>query len=146
MLYVYFIQYHQMGSVCLSVTCEWVCISAAVSTWRMSGQRAISWFVFCALCGFKARLLHGRCRRGGGHRSFGLEIQKMSTFYVIVCTACVSASTCGVGGLSIWGLRICKASSRGVVFFLNFPSGLLNKSIQYYFCFTTNTFRIYLQF
>lgn len=37
--------------------------------------------------------------------------------------------TCETGGLSIWGLRICKASSRGVCFFLNFPSGLLKTTI-----------------
>lgn len=33
--------------------------------------------------------------------------------------------TCGAGGFSIWGLRICNASSWGLCFFLNFPSGLL---------------------
>lgn len=45
---------------------------------------------------------------------------------VYECT-CVCTYTCGAGGLSIWGLSICKASSRGVCFFLNLPSGLLNK-------------------
>lgn len=46
-------------------------------------------------------------------------------FYSTLCK-CVCVCTCGAGGLSICGLRICKASSRGVCFFLNFPSGLLN--------------------
>lgn len=46
-----------------------------------------------------------------------------------VCV-CVCVFTCGAGGFSICGLRICKASSRGVCAFLNFPSGLLSTTTQ----------------
>lgn len=43
---------------------------------------------------------------------------------------CEGTCTCGAGGLSIWGLRMSRASSRGVCVFLNFPSNLLNTSTQ----------------
>ena len=62
------------------------------------------------------------------------NVLNMADFY----SACVCLSwlymkvcTCAAGGLSIWGLRICKASSRGVCFLLNLPSGLLNASTRH---------------
>lgn len=132
----------RMSNECVS-TYEWV------STWRRYGARPIRCSCLCALGGFKSGLFHCRCRRWGSNRTFGLNRHKnislcdcdwsnrhstvnfktcMPNVHVFQAHVCVC--TCGAGGLSIWGFRICKASSRAVCFFLNFPSGLLNISIQ----------------
>lgn len=61
-------------------------------------------------------------------------VPMMSGFklYMLLALTCerVCVFTCGAGGFSICGLRICKASSRGVCVFLNFPSGLLSTTTQ----------------
>ena len=123
-------------------------IRSAFGTWRRKGERANRRSRLGGLGGFLSHLFHCRCRRRGGYRTFGLERQKKEDFFFLargtsdsLCVLCntwicrrvcvcvlVCVCTCGAGGLSIWGLRICKASSRGVCFFLNFPSGLLNTS------------------
>lgn len=63
-------------------------------------------------------------------KSVKKSVFSISIYCIHSIFCCVCAPTCGAGGLSIWGLRICKASSRGFCFFLNFPSGLLNIATQ----------------
>lgn len=109
-----------------------------MSTWRGNGEGTIGGFCFRG--GFESCFLRCRRRWWGGSRAFGLNkhqnVPLHDSFQALISLnalrVCVRlcVCTCGAGGLSICGLRICKASSRGVCFFLNFPSGLLNAATQ----------------